>query len=278
MIIYNGYPLSIVVAVSFHTLVLAALLYLQRDNRTDVLDIETPPVIKAVLVAENPQVRNEELERQRLTRIEDQRLREQREAEQQRQADLERQRQLEQERQAAEEAERQRQATLEEQRQRELEQQQQREREQEREREAEEQRQRELAEQRRRQEEAAAQERQRQAEEEAAASAADIARTEQEQVQSYSAFISQAVTGSWSRPPSARNNMTAVLRLTMIPTGQVLNVEIIRSSGDPAFDRSAEDAVHRAKPFRELQGMPIKLFEDYFRTFTLTFRPEDLLN
>jgi len=61
-------------------------------------------------------------------------------------------------------------------------------------------------------------------------------------------------------------------------TGDVLDVAIVQSSGDFAFDRAAESAVLKVGRFRELQGMPTRLFDRNFRSFLLTFRPQDLLN
>ena len=72
--------------------------------------------------------------------------------------------------------------------------------------------------------------------------------------------------------------MVVVLRITMVPTGDVLDVAIVQSSGDFAFDRAAESAVLKVRRFTELQGMPTRLFDRNFRSFLLTFRPQDLLN
>lgn len=124
--------------------------------------------------------------------------------------------------------------------------------------------------------------RQRQAAEEQArrdAEARELAETEAEMVGAYLAIIHDLVQEHWSRPPSARNGMTVVLRLRLAPTGDILgNVEIVRSSGDFAFDRAAETAVLQVGRFSELQGMPPRMFERNFRSLLLTFRPEDLLN
>lgn len=95
-------------------------------------------------------------------------------------------------------------------------------------------------------------------------------------VKSYESVIQQRVRENWSRPPSARNGMQTVLEINMVPTGQVVNVRVIRSSGDIAFDRSAEQAVKRVDRFTEIQGMPNDLFERHFRVFRLLFQPEDL--
>lgn len=97
------------------------------------------------------------------------------------------------------------------------------------------------------------------------------------QASSYAALIKRTVEGYWSRPPSARKNMTVVLSILLIPTGDVVGVEVTKSSGNAAFDRSAIVAVEKAARFPELKAMSPTLFEAYFRRFTLIFRPEDLL-
>ncbi len=271
----NGYPLSAVVAVLLHGLLLGFVLYWNASSDSSEFELVQPTVIKALFIDENPQLR----ERRRLERLQLQR-RQQQEAEQRRQAEAEQRLAEEQQRQAGEEqrrqAERQRLAEAERQRRQLLEQQS-------REQEAEQQL-LELAEEQRRQE-LAAEERRRQQEAErarrteaAAAAAAATARTEFELVQSGVALIQQIVQQNWSRPPSARNGMRAVLRISMLPNGEVTEVVIRQSSGDPAFDRSAETAVYRAQPFRELGDMPTNIFNANFRSLSLIFEPEDLLN
>ncbi len=102
---------------------------------------------------------------------------------------------------------------------------------------------------------------------------------EQEQAasaQSYVALMAQRIEQNWSRPPSARRGMKCELQIQLVPTGEVINVTIVKSSGNSAFDRSAEQAVKRVGRFEELQQMPSDLFEQYFRQLTLVFNPQDL--
>ncbi len=281
MRVFNGYPVSIVASVLFHGLVVLALLYFQQAN-TEVIDIVRPPAVKALLVAENPQEKNAELQQQRQAqREQDLRREEQRRQEQ---ARAEAQRVQEQQRQEAEQQAAQERAALQQRQEQER-----RQAEQQRIADAQKQReeqQRRDEEQRRQQELAAAQEaaRQEQMRQEQAvqaqrdAAAAELARTDAERVMAYSAIIHDLVQQNWSRPPSARNGMVAVLRIRMVPTGDVLEVEVVQSSGDFAFDRAAESAVLRVRRFTELQGMDTRMFDRNFRTFLLTFRPQDLLN
>ena len=100
--------------------------------------------------------------------------------------------------------------------------------------------------------------------------------TADEMAASFAALIRQTVVNYWSRPPSARNGMEAELSIQLIPTGEVVSVQVIRSSGNTAFDRSAINAVQKAGAFPELQGLPNREFEKNFRRFRLLFRPEDL--
>lgn len=266
---FNGYPFSAVAAVALHFLVLGFILYWNTASDSSEFELVQPTVIKSLFIDENPQLR----ERRRLER---QQIQRQQEEEQRRQQELERQQeeerqqqQQEEERQRAAEEERQRAQLIEQQRQQELRDQAERERLEEEQR----RRQQELAEQERRrlQDEA---ERARLAEEAATAAA----RTEFEVVQSGIALIRQFVENAWNRPPSARNGMRAVLRISMLPTGEVTDVIISESSGDAPFDRAARNAVYSAQPFSELQQMPINIFNENFRTLELIFQPEDLLN
>ena len=98
--------------------------------------------------------------------------------------------------------------------------------------------------------------------------------TDDEKAMAYVAQIQREIVQNWSRPPSARNGMETLLRVMLIPTGEVIDVKIEDSSGSDAFDRSAVLAVTKARRFvvpRNLQR-----FERDFREFTVLFRPEDL--
>ena len=102
------------------------------------------------------------------------------------------------------------------------------------------------------------------------------AETAAEQAQSNVALISSRIEQNWSRPPSARRGMTCELLLQLVPTGKVVNVSVVKSSGNSAFDRSAEQAVKKAEQFPELKDMPPQVFERYFRQLRLVFNPKDL--
>ena len=90
------------------------------------------------------------------------------------------------------------------------------------------------------------------------------------------ATIQRAVINRWTRPPSARNGMVSVLSIQLVPTGEVVGVGVLTTSGDAAFDRSAISAVERVGKFPEIAQLDSRVFETTFRRFQLIFRPEDL--
>lgn len=108
----------------------------------------------------------------------------------------------------------------------------------------------------------------------AEAESATRAARDAQRVNEYVALIQAEVERRWNRPPSAREGMQAELRITLIPGGDVIDVRLLRSSGDMAFDRSAENAVRMAG------RLPVPadpaLFNNYFRQFRFLFRPEGL--
>ncbi len=93
---------------------------------------------------------------------------------------------------------------------------------------------------------------------------------------SYADAIRRRIEQSWSRPPSARNDMRCELTIDMVPSGRVVDVNIKTSSGNLAFDRSAVAAVKKVEVFPEVKEIPIEIFERHFRKFSLAFQPEDL--
>lgn len=94
--------------------------------------------------------------------------------------------------------------------------------------------------------------------------------------QSYKSAISQRIQQNWSRPPSARNEMQCTLLIRLVPTGRVINVDLVESSGNEVFDRSAIQAVKRAEQFPEIKDMEPEVFERYYRELELIFKPQDL--
>jgi len=94
----------------------------------------------------------------------------------------------------------------------------------------------------------------------------------QGEVERYKALIRQKVSRSWNRPATAGKGLQCTVRVRLVAGGEVLAASVVRSSGDPVFDRSVENAVYKATPLPVPQDP--QLFE-YFREIEFVFNPEN---
>jgi colicin import membrane protein len=95
---------------------------------------------------------------------------------------------------------------------------------------------------------------------------------QQKEVDRFRALIKQAISNKWRIPVSARKGQECILKLRLIPSGEVVSVEVIKSSGDTIYDRSVEAAVFRASPL-PLPPAESGLFNE-FREINVPFRLE----
>ena len=92
------------------------------------------------------------------------------------------------------------------------------------------------------------------------------------EVDKYKALIIQAISSKWILPENANSSLSSQFRIRLAPNGLVLEVNLIRSSGDPILDRSAQSAIYKASP------LPVPADPDAFNVFrdiSLTVRPEN---
>ncbi len=99
----------------------------------------------------------------------------------------------------------------------------------------------------------------------------DQANKEQEAIMSYSGKIRALVESVWRHPPSAKHDDELTLRIFLVPTGEVTEVQLVESSGNAALDRSAEQAVWKVALFPVPKDLV--LFEKEFRKFKLKLKP-----
>ncbi|MFQ5761274.1 MAG: cell envelope integrity protein TolA, partial [Acidiferrobacterales bacterium] len=85
-------------------------------------------------------------------------------------------------------------------------------------------------------------------------------------------LIRQKVSRNWARPPGAQTGLQCTVRVRLVPSGDVLQATVAKTSGDERFDRSVENAVYKASPLPLPEDRD--LFE-YFREIEFIFNPED---
>jgi colicin import membrane protein len=94
------------------------------------------------------------------------------------------------------------------------------------------------------------------------------------EVNKYKALILQAISERWLVPAGVDKTLSSELLIRVAPGGMVLDVEVTRTSGDAALDRSARDAVFKASP------LPVPDDSDafdQFRQFVLKMKPQNLV-
>ena len=93
----------------------------------------------------------------------------------------------------------------------------------------------------------------------------------QRMIDEYVLYIQEKVQRSWIRPPSSGGELSCTVEVRLIPSGEVIDAQIVRSSGNAAFDRSIEAAVFKASP---LPVPPDPDVMEQFRTLRFEFKPE----
>ena len=91
----------------------------------------------------------------------------------------------------------------------------------------------------------------------------------------YKGLILQTIATHWILPTKINKKISCRFKIHLAPGGKVLSVSLLKSSGDPALDRSARAAVYKASPL----PVPANSIQfEKFRTFNLTVRPEKVLS
>lgn len=83
--------------------------------------------------------------------------------------------------------------------------------------------------------------------EQAKVEAATRARNQAESLK-YIAQMQAKVERNWNNPLSGQDGLECVVRVRLNPQGVVLLAQVVKSSGNPVFDRSVETAVLKASP------------------------------
>ncbi len=96
----------------------------------------------------------------------------------------------------------------------------------------------------------------------------------QREISKYLGLIKNAVTQYWTLPAQEVKGLRCEVKVRIIPNGEVIDVQIIKSSGNLAFDRSVETAVYRAAPL-PVPSLDSGLF-DKFREVIFSFEPRDI--
>ena len=90
------------------------------------------------------------------------------------------------------------------------------------------------------------------------------------QVGRYQDMIRAKIRRNIVMPPDVPESAKAEFKVTLLPGGDVLDVELLRSSGHTAYDNAAERAIYKAQPLPVPDDVDL---QKMFRELKLTIRP-----
>ena len=93
------------------------------------------------------------------------------------------------------------------------------------------------------------------------------------QVELYSSLIIKSIQSAWRKPINIQDGLVCDLRLSINKNGRIVNVNLIRSSGNLRFDNSALKAVQRVETFSFFKDIPYSLYNTNFKSVVITFNP-----
>ena len=96
---------------------------------------------------------------------------------------------------------------------------------------------------------------------------------EQQEIAMYAQRIISTIEDAWMKPRNIPENLVTNLRLKIRPSGRIIGVDLIKSSGNIRFDNSALQAVRRVEAFNFFNSMPKTLFEKEFQVISISFNP-----
>lgn len=99
---------------------------------------------------------------------------------------------------------------------------------------------------------------------------AEVDRATKVQVERYQDMIRGKIRRNIVMPPDVPDSAKAEFKVTLLPGGDVLDVVLLQSSGNAAYDNAAERAIYKAQP------LPVPAdatLQQMFRELRLTIRP-----
>ncbi len=97
--------------------------------------------------------------------------------------------------------------------------------------------------------------------------------SEQSQVELFSSLIIQSLQSAWRKPINIQDGLVCDLRITTNKNGRIINVNLIKSSGNIRFDNSAMKALQRIETFNFFDSIPYNIYLSNFKNIVITFNP-----
>ena len=96
---------------------------------------------------------------------------------------------------------------------------------------------------------------------------------EKNQIDILSSYVIENIQSAWRKPINIQDGLVCNLRLSINKNGRIIDINLIKSSGNLRFDNSAIKAVQRVETFSFLKDIPINMYNSNFKSIVITFNP-----
>lgn len=97
--------------------------------------------------------------------------------------------------------------------------------------------------------------------------------SEESQINIFSNMIIKFIQSAWVKPQNIQSGLICDLRMTINKNGRIVDVDLIKSSGNIRFDNSAIKAIKRVETFSFFNKIPYSIYQNNFRNIVITFNP-----
>tara|TARA_B100000768_G_scaffold173275_1_gene182367 strand:+ start:2193 stop:2810 length:618 start_codon:yes stop_codon:yes gene_type:complete len=97
--------------------------------------------------------------------------------------------------------------------------------------------------------------------------------SEQNLIDQFSGMIIQFIQSAWIKPQNIQDGLICELRMSINKNGRIIDIDLIKSSGNIRFDNSAIIAVKRIETFNFFNQISYNLYQNNFRNVVITFNP-----
>ena len=102
----------------------------------------------------------------------------------------------------------------------------------------------------------------------------DLSQKKLDKVEQISLQVIKDIEGIWVRPNSLKKGMYADFSLRIDRSGIINEVNIMKTSGNEAFDRAAMNAIKKYKKIKGMDKIDEETYRIYFANFILRFNPD----
>ena len=97
--------------------------------------------------------------------------------------------------------------------------------------------------------------------------------SEQNLIDQFSGMIIQFIQSAWIKPQNIQDGLICELRMSINKNCRIIDIDLIKSSGNIRFDNSAIIAVKRIETFNFFNQISYNLYQNNFRNVVITFNP-----